>query len=218
MRRGGSGSFIASCGREGSRLRRREPATGRRSQAPLAPERTAQPIAWDRFKRLSWRIHLLTPTQNLSFERPVDPITTQAFRDVISAELAADDETSDSLLVSLGSMRLIHAVVMRCVPAYKLRMFVEKRRWSDVREHIPSFDVEGQGLQTDSAWHFEVIVDPYSGDAYLRYMEQVAASLRDPASCSDEAPFEAKSVARRARNDPELVDFGALSRSDELCP
>ncbi len=121
-------------------------------------------------------IHLLTPTQNLWIERPGDPITTPAFRDVLSTELVADDETFDSLLVSFGSMGLIHAVVMRCVPAYKLRMFVEKRSWSDVRDHIASFDVEGLGLQTDSAWHFEVIVDPYSGDAYLRYMEQVAAS------------------------------------------
>lgn len=121
-------------------------------------------------------IHLLTPTQNLWIERPSDPITTPAFRDVLGAELLADDETFDSLLVSFGSMGLIHAVVMRCVPAYKLRMFVEKRRWSDVRDHIPSFDVEGLGLQTADPWHVEVIVDPYSGDAYLRYMDKVAAT------------------------------------------
>ncbi|WP_437320230.1 FAD-binding protein [Sorangium sp. So ce385] len=125
-------------------------------------------------------IHLLTASGSVWLERANDPISTQKLRDELGvSQFLQDDELFAAALVSFGSFGIIHAFVLRCVPQYKLRVFAADWKYEDLEANImkPDFPNLKQKLKLASdlgeLFHFEVIVNPYTQHAYLRYMDKV---------------------------------------------
>lgn len=86
----------------------------------------------------------------------------------IPSQNVSDDDVFCAALVSLGSLGIVHSVVLESVPLYRLEGRMRPRPFRDgaVLEAIRTFNT--QPLHPDRAdrpYHFSVLVNPYSGSS-----------------------------------------------------
>ncbi|HEY5955007.1 MAG TPA: FAD-binding protein [Polyangiaceae bacterium] len=96
-------------------------------------------------------------------ERATQPVVSEAFCQIIGAELVRDDGMFNAAVVAFGSFGLIHAVLFEAVPIFLLEKRLARFDYSVVRPVLSTLDVSLLGLPelTELPFHFEIVIDPY---------------------------------------------------------
>ena len=125
-------------------------------------------------------VQLLTAGRNLWIERPGDPVMNAGFAARLGAELVRDDLLFRAALVNLGALGVVHAVLLRTVPRYRLLSSLKKMKAAEVEHAMNSLDFTGAPLPDPSRrpYFFMAAIDPADpGAAYVtvRYKEPCPA-------------------------------------------
>jgi hypothetical protein len=128
-------------------------------------------------------IHLVTLEDKLVFlQRASDPVVNQDFCDWLgNTNLRVDDDLFNAALVGFGSFGVIHGLLIKAEPLYKLRKFVKQYSYEksrspnyhdEIRElmkdpsgQMPSFLSIPKAFKTKVPYHFEVVINPYYKNA-----------------------------------------------------
>ena len=118
-------------------------------------------------------IHLITSSsRNVLLERDAEPVVNEAFAQELGAELIRDTALFDAALVGLGSMGIVHAVVIESDPLFLLEAY---QRWvpldDGLKQAMKFLDFNSLGLR-ERPYFFQVVVNPYATDGRvcLKYM------------------------------------------------
>ena len=116
-------------------------------------------------------IHLIVGRDRSFFIQPESAAMSRDFADLledrtgIPTEAKFDDALFGAALVPLGSLGLVHAVVMEAVSLYKLRRQVIASRWPDEALSLALATQDPAPLAPDVSeppHHFEVVFSPYA--------------------------------------------------------
>jgi hypothetical protein len=107
-------------------------------------------------------LQLLTATQNLWIEPASAPLMVDGFAARLGATLVRDDLLFSAALVSLGSLGIVHAVMLRATGRYKLRSTLRQIRYERIKTALNTLDFRGSGIpdETRRPYFFQAIVDP----------------------------------------------------------
>jgi FAD/FMN-containing dehydrogenase len=110
-------------------------------------------------------------------ERASRPVVSQAFCEVLGAELWRDDHLFEAALVSFGSFGLIHAAMLVCEPIYTLELHIWRYDYDQVKPALSTLDVSSLQLPDGPIlpFHFEVVLNPYrtrhgEAGAFVRFI------------------------------------------------
>jgi hypothetical protein len=99
-------------------------------------------------------------------ERDSRPIVTDAFVEMLGAELIRDDAMFNAALVSFGSFGVVHAYLLEVEGAFSLEQYVKPIDFStamqSVADGVLNFDIFQLPPGGERPHHFEFIVDPYN--------------------------------------------------------
>jgi FAD/FMN-containing dehydrogenase len=128
-------------------------------------------------------VHLVTGPQRALLLQPAqgaactDDVAAWLARETgIPTESVRDDELFDASLVALGSLGIVHGVVLEAVPLYKLRRRKLAFAFDDatLREAVRTLNTAGLHPGQPRPYHFEVVLQPYpehgAKDAYAVLM------------------------------------------------
>jgi FAD/FMN-containing dehydrogenase len=124
-------------------------------------------------------LQLLTGTKNLWLERSDDPVAS----DKLVADLGAtrpqgpSDDLFEAALVSLGGLGIVHAVMLRTAPIFRMSANQVRLPYDDaLKRAITDFDFSGVALPggQERPYYFRAIVNPHDkrGVAYVQVMYQ----------------------------------------------
>ena len=140
--------------------------------------------------------------RSLFVHRSTDPCFTSGFAEWLEkvTKITTQDKPDDDLFraaqVSLGSLGVVHGVILEAAPLYKLRRTVKLRDssdpdlWEDLRElwTVP----DSKNIFSETPYHIEVIFNPHKSngkkDVYLSLMYKEAPA--DPGLYSTNPPKE----------------------------
>lgn len=118
-------------------------------------------------------IHLITaPDQQLWIERASQPVLNPAFVDRLGASLVRDDALFNAALVGLGSLGIVHAVLLDTTERFLLRARQVRLPYDAALKHAMNthdFSALGYALRP---YFFQVVVNPHakSPEAYVKVM------------------------------------------------
>ena len=128
-------------------------------------------------------IQLLTGNENLWIEDPSDPVMNETFAKKLGATLIRDVQLFQAALVSLGSLGVIHSVMLRTTGRYWLESFRRPMRFSEVRRAINTLDFTGVPLPkpNERPYFFQVVIDPDRGKdaAYVTTRYKIPCPLSE---------------------------------------
>lgn len=140
---------------------------------------------------------VLSETQHVFVQRSSDPVVTPNFVDWISensttpALFLSDDNMFDACLIHLGSMGLLHAVVLQAEPWFALQTQFKVFHYDDIKEVLSSLDVEK--LRFDRAGH---ITDPNEFPYHLSVSINPYKPNKSYVGMYDKLPISGSSHAR----------------------
>ena len=117
-------------------------------------------------------LHLITATEQLWIERASDPVVSTTFAARIGVRLIRDDAAFDAAVVGLGSLGVIHAVLIDTVPRFKL---VETQRRvahdATLQHAMDTLDFSALGFE-ERPYFFQVVLNPHANtpEAYRKEM------------------------------------------------
>lgn len=111
------------------------------------------------------------PDRHVWLERPSYPVTSEAFRSWIQAEVIMDDDLFNSALVSFGSFGIIHSVLIEAEPKFLLEQELKVMPYDHALEQAIKFgDFSGLASKLkypidvldDIIYHFELAINPHN--------------------------------------------------------
>jgi hypothetical protein len=111
-------------------------------------------------------IHLIGAAgRHIWLERASRPIVTDAFVNLLGAELVRDDAMFNAAVVSFGSFGVVHAYMLEVIDAFMLQQYVKRIDYSLAMKSIAGGTIDVGVLQLPTGeerpYHFEFVVDPY---------------------------------------------------------
>ncbi|WP_373472481.1 hypothetical protein [Sphingorhabdus lacus] len=166
-------------------------------------------------------IQLLTANRNMWIERASAPVMNDGFAARLGAELVRDDTLFEAALVSLGSLGIVHSVLICATGRYLLNTSLRRIRYGQIKAALNSLDFRGSGIPDESRrpYFFQAIMDPddlwEEGDrakvfCTVRYKEvcepnrQVAYNLKKENSDGTDLP---KLIGDIIKLDPAFRDL-----------
>ncbi|HEX6375985.1 MAG TPA: hypothetical protein VFZ91_09715 [Allosphingosinicella sp.] len=122
-------------------------------------------------------VQLLTGSRNLWLERSTDPIAADSLVKDLGATRAPGDDLFDAALVSLGGLGIIHAVMIRTAPIFRLEAHQLVLPYDEaLKRAMNGFDFAGVNLPrgAERPYYFRAIVNPNDkrNRAYVQVMYQ----------------------------------------------
>lgn len=107
-------------------------------------------------------IQLLTAGRNLWIERASAPVMKDNFAARLGAELVRDDNLFEAAIVSLGSLGIVHSVMICATGRYLLNTSLRRIRYGQIKAALNSLNFQGSGIpdETRRPYFFQAIVDP----------------------------------------------------------
>lgn len=107
-------------------------------------------------------IQLLSANRNLWIERASAPAMTDSFAARLGATLVRDDNLFEAAIVSLGSLGVVHSVMIRSTGRYLLNSSMRRIRYGRIKTALNSLNFQGSGIPDESRrpYFFQAIVDP----------------------------------------------------------
>ncbi|WP_160354131.1 hypothetical protein [Sphingorhabdus profundilacus] len=107
-------------------------------------------------------IQLLSATRNLWIERASAPVMKDGFAARLGAELIRDDNLFEAAIVSLGSLGIVHAVMLCSTGRYLLNTSLRRIRYGNIKAALNSLNFQGSGIpdETRRPYFFQAIMDP----------------------------------------------------------
>jgi D-arabinono-1,4-lactone oxidase len=107
-------------------------------------------------------IQLLTANRNMWIERGSAPTMKDSFAARLGAELVRDDTLFEAAIVSLGSLGIIHSVMIRSTGRYLLNSALRRIRYGQIKAALNSLEFAGSGIPDESRrpYFFQAIIDP----------------------------------------------------------
>ncbi|MGB5076543.1 MAG: hypothetical protein WBO17_03585 [Sphingorhabdus sp.] len=107
-------------------------------------------------------IQLLTASRNMWIERASVPVMRDSFAARLGAELVRDDNLFEAAIVSLGSLGIVHSVMLCSTGRYLLSSSLRRIRYGQIKAALNSLDFRGSGIPDEGRrpYFFQVIVDP----------------------------------------------------------
>jgi FAD/FMN-containing dehydrogenase len=107
-------------------------------------------------------IQLLTATRNYWIERASDPVMNAAFVAELDAELIRDDHLFEAAIVSLGSLGIVHSVMLKSARRYYLQSSQREIRYGRMKAVLNGLDFRGSGIFQEETrpYFFQAIIDP----------------------------------------------------------
>lgn len=107
-------------------------------------------------------IQLLTANRNMWIERASAPTMKDSFAARLGAELVRDDNLFEAAIVSLGSLGIVHSVMVRSTGRYLLNSSLRRIRYGKIRAALNSLEFTGSGIPDESRrpYFFQAIIDP----------------------------------------------------------
>jgi hypothetical protein len=107
-------------------------------------------------------IQLLSATRNLWIERASAPAMTDSFAARLGATLIRDDNLFEAAIVSLGSLGIVHSVMICSTGRYLLNSSLRRIRYGQIKTALNTLDFRGSGIPDESRrpYFFQAIVDP----------------------------------------------------------
>ncbi|CAN5377625.1 hypothetical protein BH23BAC1_BH23BAC1_12850 [soil metagenome] len=111
------------------------------------------------------------PDRHVWLERASNPVTSEAFRSWINAEVIIDDDLFNSALVSFGSFGIIHSVLLEVEPLFLLEQELKEFPYDHELEQAILFgDFSGLADKlkypieeiNQKIYHFELAINPHS--------------------------------------------------------
>jgi D-arabinono-1,4-lactone oxidase len=139
-------------------------------------------------------IQLLTANRNMWIERASAPAMRDSFAARLGAELVRDDNLFEAAIVSLGSLGIIHSVMICSTGRYLLNTSVRRIRYERIKTALNSLDFRGTGISDESRrpYFFQAIIDPddlwEDGDR-----AKVFCTVRYKETCEPNRPVKYKS-------------------------
>ncbi|HEV7234000.1 MAG TPA: FAD-binding protein, partial [Sphingorhabdus sp.] len=167
-------------------------------------------------------IQLLTATGNIWLEPLRAPVMTAAFATKLGATLVRDNAKFDAALVSLGSMGIVHAVLIRTAKRYRLNSALRHIPFAQLQTALNNLTFAGSGIPNEARtpYFFQVILDPRKMDigfTTIRYEEDCPDTyVPDYALKSDSEPGTdlPRIIASAIRMFPDLRDVAVRSLMD----
>ena len=158
-------------------------------------------------------IHLVTGRdRHVWLERATAPVASKWFLDLIGAERRSDDALYNAALVNLGSLGIVHGVMLRAADMFYLKQY--RRLFNDspaIRAALYSLQFDGDLPQPGVRPYFmQALFNPYSvkRDPYLTVM------YREPTRPSDCPPLPRAGSWRAGDGAAELVGRATDMASD----
>jgi hypothetical protein len=107
-------------------------------------------------------IQLLTANRNMWIERASAPVMTDSFAARLGAELVRDDNLFEAAIVSLGSLGIVHSVMICATGRYLLNSSLRRIRYGTIKAALNSLDFRGSGIPDENRrpYFFQAIIDP----------------------------------------------------------
>jgi hypothetical protein len=107
-------------------------------------------------------IQLLTANRNMWIERASAPAMKDSFAARLGAELVRDDTLFEAAIVSLGSLGIVHSVMIRSTGRYLLNSALRRIRYGQIKAALNSLDFRGSGIPDENRrpYFFQAIIDP----------------------------------------------------------
>lgn len=107
-------------------------------------------------------LQLLTANRNMWIERASKPAMKDSFATRLGAELVRDDNLFEAALVSLGSLGIIHSVMICSTGRYLLNSSLRRIRYGQIKAALNTLDFRGSGIPDESRrpYFFQAIIDP----------------------------------------------------------
>lgn len=118
-------------------------------------------------------LQLLTGGRNLWLERSSDPIAGDALIAALGATRAPGDDLFDAALVSLGGLGIIHSVMLRTAPIFRLEAHQVLLPYDEaMKRAMDGFDFSGVNLPRgpERPYYFRAIVNP-NDDRHRAYVQ-----------------------------------------------
>jgi hypothetical protein len=155
-------------------------------------------------------------------ERKSRPIASDAFVQLLGAELIRDDDMFNAAVVSFGSFGIVHAYMLEVEQAFMLEQYVKRVDLAAALACVANADIDATslGLPPGSArpFHFEFVVDPYhrgSGEsgAFARVMYKVPFGAQTAAAggiISTPTPAILGEIGSLLNSLPAVIDRAAI--------
>lgn len=107
-------------------------------------------------------IQLLTANRNMWIERASEPVMKDSFAAKLGAELVRDDNLFEAAVVSLGSLGIVHSVLVCSTGRYLLNSSLRRIRYGKIKAALNSLEFGGSGIPDESRrpYFFQAIIDP----------------------------------------------------------
>jgi hypothetical protein len=107
-------------------------------------------------------IQLLTANRNMWIERASVPTMVDSFAARLGAELVRDDNLFEAAIVSLGSLGIVHSVMICSTGRYLLNSSLRRIRYGRIKAALNSLNFTGSNIPDESRrpYFFQAIVDP----------------------------------------------------------
>jgi hypothetical protein len=108
------------------------------------------------------------------------------------ARLIQDDAIFNAVLVSFGSMGLIHGLLIEAVPLFRLKKQSVQFDYFDIKSILTSLDVASLGVPgvDEYPFHFDCSINPYNlerggNGAFARFIQKIQFPLRLFTACQE---------------------------------
>jgi hypothetical protein len=107
-------------------------------------------------------IQIITAERNLWIERASEPVMTDNFISQLGAEPVRDDLQFEAALVSLGSLGIVHSVMLKTTGRYLFETTSRQIRLGRLRTALNELRFDGSGVddQNRTPYFFQGIIDP----------------------------------------------------------
>jgi hypothetical protein len=121
-------------------------------------------------------LQLVTSSRIIWLEHPSNPVLDPAYVALLGAELVRDAQQFEAALVSLGSLGVVHAVLLRTTGRYRLKSAQIHLPYNQLQFALNTLDFTGLALPDPARrpYFFQVIVDPAqmtTGYVMVRYKQ-----------------------------------------------